>query len=207
MNHLLAMKISKFLTSGMEDITNIKVCYFLETIIGELEKCIIILLLFFAIGEVEYGILMLAVLIALRPYIGGVHRETFLGCLMYTIVVCILPLLICKAAKISVEVQIVSELMFALYIIWRAPVKSKYRPLYKGVARIKIKLKAAGMLLLVNLTAFLWEDYREEIVIMTIIIFLNAIIGEIINYKKSEEDKNYERDNRRDVSRIINGNG
>ncbi len=37
MNHLLAMRFSDFLAEGLDKITKVKICYLLESIIGEVE--------------------------------------------------------------------------------------------------------------------------------------------------------------------------
>lgn len=73
MNHLLAKRLSVYLTQTMDEITELKVCYFIESVLNELEKLIVILLIYVCIHKVDYGVIVLLVLLSLRTYIGGYY--------------------------------------------------------------------------------------------------------------------------------------
>lgn len=59
MNHLLAKRLSVYLTQTMDEMTELKVCYFIESVLNELEKLIVILLIYVCIHKVDYGVIVL----------------------------------------------------------------------------------------------------------------------------------------------------
>lgn len=186
MNKKIAEKIAGYLTEENEEVTYVKIVYYLETLLGELEKSIIIILLFSCIGYFTYIAIIMCMLYILRPFLGGTHCSTYFSCLLYSIGICTLPLVLHQVIKMvfhdsgNIEnwmLEIIVSICMLVFIILIAPVKSKYRPTYKGKILFHMKLKGIAALLLSNVVYIFLETLQPYITWMLCILLLDGIMA------------------------------
>lgn len=179
MNHLLARRLSVYLTKTMDEITEIKVCYFVESVLNELEKLIVILLIFVSIQKVNYGVVILIVLLSLRLYIGGYHCNTHIGCMFYSIIMCFVPVILDNRIEIPILFWIISEALLSVYIVFRAPLQNRKRPMFSRKKRNGFKIMAMLILFISNIFGVCVHKYQDVITITHMVILFNSFLGEI----------------------------
>lgn len=188
MNHLLAMRFSDFLAEGLDKITKVKICYLLESIIGEVEKIAIIFIIFSVIGKRKEVLIVIAVLISLRPYVGGFHCKNYFTCLFYSILMCAVSIFLGKFVSIYKYTKIMIVLGFGAFIVMKIPIESKDRKIYTEKMRLVIKIKALLILICISITSTILKRYECEIMTMVILILMNALLEKlrvfISNYKE-----------------------
>ena len=72
-------------TKKYGEMTVTKVTYALQVLIGEMEKVILLCIFFLLMGNLVDFIIAFSTLTLLRPFTGGMHRTTMLGCFLHTI--------------------------------------------------------------------------------------------------------------------------
>lgn len=179
MNKLLAKRLAFYLTQTMDELTEIKVCYFIESVLNELEKLIVILLIFAYIKKMDCGVVIIIVLLLLRVYIGGYHCNTYIGCLVYSIIMCFVPVILNEIVEISQWFWLISEAAMAGYILLLAPLQNRKRPVYSRKKRRDFKIMAMLILLFSNVFGVCFPKYLDVITITHMVILLNSFIGEI----------------------------
>ena len=86
-NEKLVKSMMKFLkTDQQEEIVIQKVKYALQVIVSEVEKLIILLMIFGIVGKTLEFLTAYVAVVTIRIYVGGNHVETFLGCVLYTFI-------------------------------------------------------------------------------------------------------------------------
>lgn len=199
MNHLLAMKFSDFLAEGLDKITKIKICYLFESIIGEVEKIVIIFIIFSIIDKRKEVLIVIAVLISLRPYVGGFHCKNYFTCLFYSILMCAVSIFLGRFMSIYKYTNIIVVLGFGTFIVAKIPIKSKDRKMYTEKMRLVIKIKALLILICISITSNILKIYKCEIMTMVILILMNALLEQLRAFISNYKERIYEKFNSKPI--------
>lgn len=133
-----------------DDVSKIK--YSFETILLEIEKIIILFILFLILGKGHEYIVTSIVLFTIRPFSGGLHLKTFSSCLVFTFTFYLLALVLLPLIDIS-QTQVITILTISLMVnILLAPVSSPKRPTRNKKTNIKYKTISSTLIVLHSLT-------------------------------------------------------
>ena len=128
---------------GIDDhLTVVKIRYALEIIRNEAVKLIILGVLFAVLGSGMEYIFSMVLLLPLRMFSGGMHMKTNIGCFIYSLVFCMLTIILLPMAPIN---QAVLFSLFAVSIAVMAmlsPVASYKRPIKTEARRFTLQKKA-----------------------------------------------------------------
>lgn len=176
MNSKVAGKIAKYLLEEDEGYDYIKVKFFLESILGEAEKFILLLIIFGIFGYIADILLIMSVMLLLRPYLSGIHFKKYWVCFGYTLLICAVSIMSGHILRWNVYFFYISYVLVLTAIIILAPVKSEYRPEYKGRTRIIMKLKAVLSLGIICIVShMLGFTYRMEVAGILCILFFDVV--------------------------------
>lgn len=118
--------------------------YTICALYSELTKIVILLLFFGIIGKLYEFLFAFFVLMLIRPYSGGIHFNSFMGCLLFTLIFFILITAILPSysyinnPSIYMALFPISSLIIYLY----SPMPSKHRPITNKKIKKKFKCLA-----------------------------------------------------------------
>lgn len=117
--------------------------YALVTILNEVFKIIILIILFSIIGNLNYLLFSMIVLLSIRLFSGGLHAKTLLGCLILTILFFTLTTIIAPLLpKLSPSTYYLLSLLSLSVIIIQAPYPNSKRPIKKKKRKLYLKTLA-----------------------------------------------------------------
>lgn len=181
-NNAICVKLTELLigrTYDGECNRDVKICYSLENIIDDVEKLLILILLFGVTGRLRECFVCYVVICLTRVYMGGFHMRTWIGCTFMTVGVHICAVW-CGG---NIDIRLAWVLIFAsvlLLMICEAPLSSPQRPTYMGKIRRKIKYKGivgilisfVGYCVLDNFSNYiLWVLLLEVIEVVCVEVF------------------------------------
>lgn len=142
----LAFKLTCYIKNNSNFINNDEfeqIQYALATILNEVFKIIILILLFSIIGNFNCILFSMIILLSIRLFSGGLHAKTLLGCLIwtslfFTLTTIIAPLL----PKLSSSMYYLLSLLSLLVIIIKAPYPNSKRPIKKKKRMMYLKILA-----------------------------------------------------------------
>lgn len=181
MNEVISDKIIEYLEVDRESITGIKISYYLETIIAEMEKLIILTGIFAIMGYFTDILLIIGILLMVRTYTGGTHQKTFIGCLLKTFVFCLIPVLALRFVPASDKLQLgISILLIAVILVFGAVI-SEYRNVYTDKALKKMRVKGIVGVVIANCIYFCMQDkYKIEITVVMLLLFADILSAKIL---------------------------
>lgn len=164
-----------------------KIRYALSSVLGELEKCIILCLCFWYLGALKIFFLTLCSVVMLRIFMGGQHRETMLGCFFqsfFTFAIIYILGFYINIVQGAYVVYIVT-----LVTIWyRTPVLSEKRMAYSKLMQTKFKAKAlTSLCVLIMIISLLPKEYGNYCV-WSILIQNVDVVGAIVMQKRKKGD-------------------
>ncbi len=194
MNEWATDKIISWLSVDKNSITGMKIGFYIETVLSEIEKMLIILLVFSVLGYFKNVAIVLLIIMVIRPYIGGTHEDTFTGCLAKTAFICTIPICLEGLLLDGYKIHIVVTLML-LCIIWTiGPVTSKHRPKYEGEALRRIRIKATTMVFIISICYIKLDVvYRNEMTVLLLLLEFDVILArlyQVIEKKKGGKSEN-----------------
>lgn len=71
-----------------------RICYAVESIINDLTKLILVLIIGYFTGHIRAFVAVLLTYTVLRPFLGGLHRETYWGCFFSTLCLLLLAMVV-----------------------------------------------------------------------------------------------------------------
>lgn len=101
--------------------------YSLEAILWEIEKMLILFIVFLLLGYIDYFLFILLVIISIRPISGGFHSETALGCLTISFLWIFLSIVVLPMIPMNTIAFIILGSVSLLITIYHAPMKSLER--------------------------------------------------------------------------------
>lgn len=165
--------------------------YALGSIISECEKFIMMLIIFLLCGKCLEFLVVFMALVTLRVFIGGGHRETFLGCFLQSFSIFVVILLLMSYIKIPVMVVLVEYVILFLWIWKVSPIVSPKRPNYSMEQRREFKIKGIIVLTIqVVLSMLLQGVILEAVSWVLVVVFVEnyiCLIGE--KWKKKEGNR------------------
>ncbi len=182
LNRVMCRKATEILTGQTYDEggdREVKICYSLENIVDDLEKVLILLVLFGVAGRLPECIVCYVVVCLTRVYMGGIHMRTWLGCTLMTVGVHVCAVWCGEWVDLSMAWIWIFVAVLSL-MLSVAPISSPQRPIYVGWARWKIKSKGilgilisfVGFCVLDNFSNYiLWVLLLEVIEVMCLEIF------------------------------------
>ena len=119
--------------------------YALHTMLNEVFKIIILIILFSVSGNLNYLLFSMIILLSIRLFSGGLHAKTLLGCLTWTTLFftstsIIAPLL----PKLNPFIYYILSLFNLVVIIVQAPYPNKKRPIKKKKRKQYLKILATS---------------------------------------------------------------
>ena len=106
--------------------------YSLQAILWELEKTVILLLLFTLMGHPDYFLITLITLLSIRVNVGGYHAQTSLGCFIYTFLMFFMSIMVLPLISLN-NIGIISISVFSLFVtILAAPICSPEKEAIQG---------------------------------------------------------------------------
>lgn len=143
LNRVMCRKATEILTGQTYDEgcdRTVKICYSLENIADDVEKVLILLVLFGVAGRLPECIVCYVVVCLTRVYMGGIHMRTWLGCTFMTVGVHVCAVWCGEWIDLSMACIWIFVAVLSL-MLSVAPISSPQRPIYVGRARWKIKSK------------------------------------------------------------------
>jgi accessory gene regulator B len=117
--------------------------YAITTILNEVFKIIILLILFSVIGNLKYLLFSMMILLSIRLFSGGLHAKTLLGCLMWTILFFTLTSIIAPLLpKLSPYIYYILSLLNLAVIIIKSPYPNPKRPIKNKKRKQYLKILA-----------------------------------------------------------------
>ena len=164
-NEKLVKSMMKFLkTDQQEEIVVQKVKYALQVIVSEVEKLIILLMIFGIVGKTLEFLTAYVAVVTIRIYVGGNHVKTFLGCVLYTF---IMYAFILTGADYFIPKRYICsgvEILIMISIWNNQKSLPESRILYSQNRLLEFKMKALSVLILqMIITQYLPESYRAVI--------------------------------------------
>ncbi len=164
-NEKLVKSMMKFLkTDQQEEIVVQKVKYALQVIVSEVEKLIILLMIFGIVGKTLEFLTAYVAVVTIRIYVGGNHVKTFLGCVLY---IFIMYAFILTGADYFIPNRYICsgvEILIMISIWNNQKSLPESRILYSQNRLLEFKMKALSVLILqMIITQYLPESYRAVI--------------------------------------------
>lgn len=119
---------------------NEKIKYSMSVLLSEMEKILVLCLVMFIQNKFMIFTCSFLVIFSIKQFLGGTHRKTFLGCLMFSLFF----------FQIVVELTIHIEFDYIIYVLlgygclicFRAPLQYGQIKVYKKKEKIMCKIKA-----------------------------------------------------------------
>lgn len=146
-NHRIGERVTRYLVGRDYDGSDMqcaKVCYAVESVVGDLQKDLILLVIFSVTGVFQEFLFCFLTVNLVRRYLGGIHMRTNIGCTLISIGVYVIAVTggILLPLPQAVTLGIV---LLTVYLMWKvAPLPSPNRPVYRGERKRKIQRR--GML-------------------------------------------------------------
>lgn len=119
--------------------------YSLTTILNEVFKIIILIILFSVIGNLNYLLFSMIILLSIRLFSGGLHAKTLLGCLTWTTLFFTLTSIIAPLLpKLNPFTYYTLSLLNLVVILVQAPYPNEKRPIKKKKRKQYLKILAAS---------------------------------------------------------------
>lgn len=176
MNCWITSKILKYLSVEAESVTGIKISYYMETVLAELEKLAILISIFSVLGFFYDIVVIVGVMMMTRPYIGGTHKDSCVQCLLTTILFCGVSICIARYISLNFWWQMIVTILM-IRTLWKMlPATSKYRPIYEGIILHGIRIKGSVMLVIINSIYVLLDSIiiRNEITILLYMLLVDV---------------------------------
>lgn len=117
--------------------------YALTTILNEVFKILILIILFSVTGTLNYFLFSIMILLSIRPFSGGLHAKTLLGCLMWTTFLFVLTSIIAPLLpKLNPCIYYIVSLLTLAIVIVQAPYPNLKRPIKRKKRKLYLKMLA-----------------------------------------------------------------
>ena len=183
---LLCLKNGKIEENEQEQ----KIRYALSSILGELEKCLILGLCFWLLGALKIFFLSLCSVVMLRIFMGGQHRNTMLGCFLQSFFT--FAIIYILGFHINILQGCYVVYITTIVIIWYCtPVLSEKRISYSNFMQMKFKAKAMTVLcILIMVIQFFPAKYGNYCLWSVLIQNVDVVIAIVMQKKKKGDAQN-----------------
>lgn len=146
-NHRIGEHVTQYLVGRDYDGSDVqcaKVCYAVESVVGDLQKDLILLVIFSISGLFQEFLFCFLTVNLVRRYLGGIHMKTNVGCTLVSVGVYVIAVTGGVLLPLPQAVT-VGIILLTIYLMWKvAPLPSPNRPVYRGERKRKIQRR--GML-------------------------------------------------------------
>lgn len=160
------------------------ISYFMEIILSEIEKILIILVMFTILGKFNELVIFLISIGSLRIFIGGFHLKTFNSCLAFTTIyfsIAIYVLLRIHFSDIMIQLCYIFSL---INIIIFAPIQSKNRIQFSKNERNIIKIKAIVVLVALFIISTINVKLQKYIMLGLTLQQVEIIMVKILEWRR-----------------------
>jgi len=163
-----------------------KISYTLQVIINEVEKFFVLLLLFFLLGYIKEFLVIMITIGSLRRFIGGSHRKTSEGCLIFSFTVIFTIIIVSKYSLMAMKLEEYIYCMLSIVILKLAPIVCQIKGVkYTNNKKLQFKLKAMTILLVISrIVQMISQKYANIMLASLMIQIIEAIIVSIDNKRK-----------------------
>lgn len=185
MNEKISEAITRKMLMGLneEKLTYIKIQFYIETMLSEIEKITILLVVLGIMGEIQNFIMIYSIAILIRRYSGGNHCKTFMGCLFYSYVICCGIVIMVKNCEFMWE-SIMPIVIFAhlVVMVMLAPINSGFRPTLNAEDVIRLKIKGVLGILIAYVMYCIFDAYEKVIFLTLLFLLIDEIVACGLNY-------------------------
>lgn len=139
---ILVDKLEKYFKDefNLSEIDGIKLRYSLELVIGEVSKFLILLSIFSVLGRRNDFIYSALSLLIIRLFMGGLHFDTYYGCLLFSSFFFYISIFLKNSISLSFKSVIVLFVFSLLTTVIFTPICGKSRPDYSYKKKLQFKL-------------------------------------------------------------------
>lgn len=143
-NHRIGEHVTRYLVGRDYDVADVqcaKVCYAVESIVGDLQKDLVLFVIFAVSGFFREFLFCFVTVNLVRRFLGGIHMKTNIGCTVASVSVYVIA--VAGGVHVIFPYPVVAGLLlFTMYLMATiAPLPSPNRPVYKGERKKKIQQK------------------------------------------------------------------
>lgn len=117
-----------------------KITYVLKSILGEIEKTFMLLILFSFIGEFSFWFIGSICIVSIRIFLGGTHKKTYWGCFAFSCFFFQSAYVLSQKISFHEYFILFLWIMYVFFILLFAPLLSDKKPKFKTTTRKKLKL-------------------------------------------------------------------
>lgn len=176
-----------------------RIRYTISFLLIETEKFLLLFLFFGVFHQLKGFLIAFFTLMSLRVFMGGLHRETILGCVTHTILMFTIILLFASYINVNVIGEYIIFLL-AIVLIWiTTPLHSEKRITYTSLQKKTFKTKALTVLVILALLIRNVSITVRSIMLCTILVQLLEVgLVYLINTRKrGEENESIKRKTKR----------
>ncbi len=120
-----------------------KINYAIETILNEVFKIVLLLILFSTLGKLKYFSFSMIILFSTRIFSGGLHSKTFVGCLFWTTLFFIATSMFAPLLPIlNIGIYYLISFFNLFVIMVKSPYPNPYRTIKSKKRKRSLKLLA-----------------------------------------------------------------
>ena len=150
-NDFFILKIITYLgTYKKSEETQQKIKYILSVILGEIEKFILLLMIFILCGRGMEYLVVMTTIGSIRSFLGGGHRKTTEGCIAFSFTIIAIVLTISNYCNMIGRLKEGVYLIIIILLIKRAPVITNGGINYTYKKRIEFKFKGMTVLMILS---------------------------------------------------------
>lgn len=131
----------------LTDIEKAKIKYSLDVLFTDISKLIVLIAVFYIIGETRNFLYSVLALLFVRPFTGGLHFRTYIGCFLFTFLFFFFAVIL--NSMISLDYYAVYMMIFScITILCIAPITHKNRPSYSEHKQRHFKFLALSVIII-----------------------------------------------------------
>lgn len=185
-NNILVYKITTYLNVyEKSENSQQKITYFLKVMVDEIEKLIVLLIIFSLLGFLKEYLIVMTTIGSIRSFLGGGHRKTSEGCLLFSFTIIALILVLSKGTYIAYKHMEGIYLLIIILLVKKAPVLTHRSINYTNKKRLEFKFK--GMMVLMILSRIIEMISKETANLMLTALLVQGIEVGIECIKKERE--------------------
>lgn len=170
----LAKKLMSHYTQN--ELKRCKIEYSIELILTNMEKILVLLLVFGIGGKLEPFLCVFTVLIFTRMFLGGLHMKTYWGCLFFSVFYFFIAVMIGGNIAFPLEVKCLLFLVSIGMMFKFAPLPAVHNPHYSNKQKKGIKLKGVICLVIIFLFSLFIKGYSDYIVAVLVLQQIETIL-------------------------------
>ncbi|MBO5425224.1 MAG: accessory gene regulator B family protein [Lachnospiraceae bacterium] len=193
LNEKIALLYTKKYCAGYEESVqeeySQKIIFSIVAILSQTEKLLLVMIPFCMIGRfVEYLVLLLTLFLS-RVYMGGVHKNSFLACLIHTQIIFFLAFFGGSYISTNIVNVILIFIIEIMIILMWAPIPSKVKPFYSKKRKKHIKKRGIYATIVLGVSSFFLWRYISYICSMLICVQVDAFCAVIRRRKNYYENE------------------